>query len=94
MESPTFALIEKVIGRTCSRGGVSQVRVIFLDNRSPMIRNVIGPVKQGDVLVLLETDRDAKRIRWLIEVIKLYSNNQSTLLSKHMESNFFMSPTV
>ena len=61
---PKTAVVCEVIGRTGSRGAITQVKVQFTDNRDRyLIRNVMGPVKVGDVLVLLESEREARRLR-------------------------------
>ena len=59
-----YALVKEIIGRTGSRGAITQVKVQFMDNKDRMlIRNVMGPVKIGDMLVLLESEREARRLR-------------------------------
>ena len=61
---PKTAVVKEIIGRTGSRGAITQVKVQFTDNRDRfLIRNVMGPVKVGDVLVLLESEREARRLR-------------------------------
>jgi small subunit ribosomal protein S28e len=60
-----IATVTEILGRTGSRGGVTQVRAEVAQNGKlrQITRNVIGAIRVGDKLTLLEAEREARRMR-------------------------------
>ncbi|MCK4398863.1 MAG: 30S ribosomal protein S28e [Methanophagales archaeon] len=64
-ERGTPAEVIEIVGRTGMHGESTQIKCKIQEGRNKgriITRNCRGPIKTGDVIVLLETDREVRKL--------------------------------
>lgn len=63
MDQTYTAKVVEILGKTGSRGGITQAKVEITGLNRTLTRNIKGPVQKGDYIILMEAEREARRMR-------------------------------